>query len=385
MDDLACSGLVSSWNVRKTFDAAVPYGTVLPREVENLIVVGRSLSASHEAQSLTRMQRDMVAMGGCAGIAAACAASRGVPPDLLDVRALQTEWVKQGLLTARELSRYGAEPEAYGADQAERDAQALAAGKRPYQPHLAAVLRCPAAVTALHRAFDAAAARRAKTNLARALCFHGDTRTVDFLLEVIAEQTRERLPGAHRKNLWIPPEHGWAPDPVYSMYAVGLTSRGEELAPILETVARRMDDCAERFGVKRESPFEYVFAVCQVAERNAGPAMIAPLEALLAKGCLRDLVIPYDGDPRRATDSGLEKRSYLELCLARALARCGDRRGYDILLAYLNDVRGVLARSARDELVELLGEPADRDRWARVLRRRGKNLPVKPFSRRLPS
>jgi len=383
VDDMLCSGLVSSWDVRETFCAAVPYAAILPQGVDGLIVVGRSLSASHEAQSLARMQRDMAAMGGCAGIAAAWASESFTLPHSLDVGALQGEWIRRGLLTREEFSRYGVKPETYGDELTERDARALAAGGQPYQPHLAALMRCSTAVDGLYRAFGCAASRRAKINIARALCFHGDTRTVDVLLEIIAEQVSGELPGPHQKNLWIPPEHGWAPDPVYSTYAVGLTDRGRELALVLETLASKVDDSAERFASKHESQFEYVHVVCQVAERNPGAAMVPALEILLAKACLRDLMIPYDSDPRRATDSGLEKRSYLELCVGRALARCGDRRGYDILLAYLDDVRGVLARSARDELAELLGEPAERDRWSRVLRRQEDPLPAKPFTRKL--
>ncbi len=93
----------------------------------------------------------------------------------------------------------------------------------------------------------------------------------------------------------------------------------------------------------------------------------------------------YDGDMRTATDSVLERRAYLEMCLGRALARCGDRRGYDILLRYLDDVRGAFARSAADELRELLGGPEDRDpaEWRKLVEKHAGPLPVKAFDRRI--
>ena len=133
-----------------------------------------------------------------------------------------------------------------------------------------------------------------------------------------------------------------------------------------------VEDNPDRFALKHDSQFEYVRVICSVAERNPGPAMLPALEALRRKKCLRGLAIPWEADPRPAVDSVLERRAYLELSLGRALARCGDRRGYDILRRYADDIRGPLARSAADELRDLASTP----------RRRGR-LPVTPFTRRI--
>ena len=110
--------------------------------------------------------------------------------------------------------------------------------------------------------------------------------------------------------------------------------------------------------------------------------MLPALDTLLHKTCLHGLSLPYDGDARRAVDSVLERRSYLELCLGRALARCGDRRGYDILLRYVTDIRGTLARSASDELHDLLGV-AEEPTWRRRVTARNGRFAVKPFTRRI--
>jgi hypothetical protein len=66
---------------------------------------------------------------------------------------------------------------------------------------------------------------------------------------------------------------------------------------------------------------------------------------------------PIGTDPRK-TGKGRtiikeDRYAYLELCIGRALARCGSKRGYRILIGYLSDIRGFLARSAHEELTAL--------------------------------
>jgi hypothetical protein len=62
----------------------------------------------------------------------------------------------------------------------------------------------------------------------------------------------------------------------------------------------------------------------------------------------------------------LERQAMLELAIGRALARCGSREGYAVLIAYLGDVRRLLAAGAHDELIALSGEDFGKDEnaWA---------------------
>ena len=69
---------------------AVPYRSLLPRGVENLLVAGRCLSASHEAASSVRGQVVCMATGQAAGVAAALSSRSGVTPRRLSVDRLQT-------------------------------------------------------------------------------------------------------------------------------------------------------------------------------------------------------------------------------------------------------------------------------------------------------
>jgi hypothetical protein len=62
----------------------VPFGTLVPRGVDGVLVAGRCISASHVAQSSLRIQQSCMAMGEAAGTAAALCVARGVPARMLD-------------------------------------------------------------------------------------------------------------------------------------------------------------------------------------------------------------------------------------------------------------------------------------------------------------
>lgn len=75
----------------------VPYGCLVPLEVEGLVAAGRIISQTHEADMWTRGMYCCGMTGQCAGVAAALAARGGVAPRRLSVPALRRELHRQGL------------------------------------------------------------------------------------------------------------------------------------------------------------------------------------------------------------------------------------------------------------------------------------------------
>lgn len=67
----------------------IPYGCLVPRKVNGLLVAGRCLSGSHEALASYRVQIIAMATGLAAGVGAAEAARQGVEPRELDVTTIQ--------------------------------------------------------------------------------------------------------------------------------------------------------------------------------------------------------------------------------------------------------------------------------------------------------
>ncbi len=88
----------------KRFDDAVahgpfdiPYRCLVPKEVERLLVAGRCISTTHEAQGVIRNIPPCIITGQAAGTAAALAAQKGVKPRRLSVRLLRENLRKQGV------------------------------------------------------------------------------------------------------------------------------------------------------------------------------------------------------------------------------------------------------------------------------------------------
>lgn len=75
----------------------LPYGCILPQNVENLLVAGRCISAEEEAMGLLRLIPIVSATGQAAGTAAALALKEGVSPRHLDVSLLQQTLMTQGM------------------------------------------------------------------------------------------------------------------------------------------------------------------------------------------------------------------------------------------------------------------------------------------------
>ncbi len=75
----------------------IPYRSLVPLQVEGLLVGGRCISVTHEADSSTRTQPVCMATGQAAGIAAGVGSRRGIQPRQVDVRLVQQELLRQGV------------------------------------------------------------------------------------------------------------------------------------------------------------------------------------------------------------------------------------------------------------------------------------------------
>lgn len=72
----------------------IPYGCIVAKGVDDLLVAGRCLSAEHVAQSSLRIQQTCMATGQAAGAAAALSLKEGVAPRLLDPAKLLAQLEK---------------------------------------------------------------------------------------------------------------------------------------------------------------------------------------------------------------------------------------------------------------------------------------------------
>ena len=87
-------GVASKWE--KVYD--IPYRSLVPQKIDNLLVAGRCISATHLAFGAIRDQATCMSTGEAAGAAAALSARLGVKPRSLDIKLLQQSLLKQGSL-----------------------------------------------------------------------------------------------------------------------------------------------------------------------------------------------------------------------------------------------------------------------------------------------
>ncbi len=76
----------------------IPYRTMVPLEVENLLVAGRSISATRIASGAIRPTAQCMAMGEAAGVAAALSLQEQVTPRDLDIQKLRAVLESKGVI-----------------------------------------------------------------------------------------------------------------------------------------------------------------------------------------------------------------------------------------------------------------------------------------------
>ena len=74
----------------------IPYRSLVPAQLDGLLVTGRCISATHEALAAVRVMPPSFAMGEAAGIASAQAVQAGRPVRSADIAQLQAELVSRG-------------------------------------------------------------------------------------------------------------------------------------------------------------------------------------------------------------------------------------------------------------------------------------------------
>lgn len=100
-----------TWSPKSGFRYQIPYRTMLPAGVENLLVAGRCISVTHRALGSTRVMPQCAALGEAAGTAAALSIRAGCAPRDLSVPTLQDALRGNGaILDEQGIQQANAEP-----------------------------------------------------------------------------------------------------------------------------------------------------------------------------------------------------------------------------------------------------------------------------------
>jgi len=74
----------------------IPFRTLIPQGLDNVLVAGRCFSATHEAHASCRSMAQTMTMGQAAGVAAALCVRQDTSPRTLDVQTLQEHLLRMG-------------------------------------------------------------------------------------------------------------------------------------------------------------------------------------------------------------------------------------------------------------------------------------------------
>jgi glycine/D-amino acid oxidase-like deaminating enzyme len=368
-------------------ETEIPYRALIPQKVDGLLIAGKAYSCVHDFLALARMQADMQNQGGVCALAAVLAMRKKVQPRAVDVPTLQKGLVKAGVLPAALAKRRVKEGKP-GTKEWQAWVDSVT-GKEPLylrqgfkdattEPWLLIrIAQAPAGIVPVLEAAHAGASGSRKFMLARLLAWHQSKSGLETLLEAMRQGiAATTLPGVTRNVMYagVAPDQAVMPEPCYLLYTLGMVPDAKVI-PILKEVADKYHAGLEDFRDKAKGPFYWVDAVCYVAERLGLPEAVAPLKVLHANAILH-------GHTSRQPqpDFMLERLAFLEMALGRAMARCGERQGFEILAGYLNDSRAILAEHAQDELEAISGKEfgKDEEAWLKWLKGQ-RTLQPKPW------
>lgn len=287
----------------------VPYRCLVPKRIEGLLVACRSASMTVGAHYAFRMMPEMQQIGEAAGIAAALSAKRGVMPRALDVRLIQNDLRKRGVLAeknspsalipARPLSEL---KDAILSDNP-RDAVWLLSQceKRKAVPLLKEALRL--------------AEGRSRFWVSVALAMHRCPEAAPELMACVKERRGDVPDGLKTVPIWES-----------AMVLLGRIGDARAVPVLLDVIA---DESAG---------FDALIAAARALGRIGDSSAVGGLRGLLERGGL--------GERKKLRRPAREDVLWqIELAIAEALAGCGGPCG-DVTERYSKDPRAYVRRYA---------------------------------------
>ncbi len=360
-----CGFLLPHSNVLVT---EIPYSSIVPKNLDGILISGRAISQTHNALQFTRMSGDLAVLGYLTGHIAADQVWQNVQPKDYDISKLQQEWAALGYLPD-DYANKEVGNRINNQNEINRRVKILSEGAPEF---LYEVVRLPKekAISVLTRYFNSVENSKAKLLLAKALAWFGDQAGNHLieqeLKEMFEQELQQGYPGGfvetyddirgREKNIlvglfWrinqnialLAMTNDKAPVKTIQ-YILENTSSGGEM------MDRENDYYDNRIDLKIVPFHNRIFNLCFYAERNPDPAFIAGFEKLLKDPHIKNYVTEeyhltrwrvYGGD--------------LELFIAAALARSGGKAGYEVLSDYLDDIHFNFKEFALSELQELTG------------------------------
>ena len=363
----------------------IPYRALLPKGIDGLLVSAKAISQTHNALQFTRMSADIMTLGYMTGRIAAHLSQKGIDTRDFDVSSFRQTLVQLRVVPPERIEKTASVM--YDADYVGRRVDDLEAAKTDALIRVSVLPRQmvePLLMARLARIGDEASRLR----IAKALAWFGHSGGNALILEEMRkEHEKECAAGSlpweyYRKdgetNYWTINQ---------DIALLGLSGDHTALPAILaladslklgnppvqqETAYNR-----GRIDLRLIPYYNRIINICFAIEQMPDRQAIRTLCCFLDDPYIQDSVA-------RTPDMASDKlyAGILESRIAATLARCGAKRGFDVLAMYLSDIHHLLARYAHDELTTLLSVDFGYDgrRWAQYIK--SLSFPLEPCPRR---
>jgi hypothetical protein len=332
----------------------IPLGAVIPKGLEGLMVIGKAISATHDALPSIRMQRDLENLGGAVGIIAATAVRQDCSVRALPICDIQKKLVNEGILPISVLIR-SITPQDFDVDnllgQLSADKPLYAYSDmemdeiyRDIIPFVEICCLGKAEMSKIRDAFLNADGKR-RLLLAQVLAMMGDAGDIEVLMDEIIEQLAlGQLPSRSQsiRNTQLPPDQGAMPDVVYWIYSLGMVRDPRAILIYKEVADALSRTSVEDFYSQTKGTYYYIDAICYGMERLGDKRCSTVLNQLQKLPYLKNQILTDVINE----DFVKDRMAFLELSIARAMIRCGLKDGIPILINYLDDVRASLRENA---------------------------------------
>ncbi|HLT08184.1 MAG TPA: FAD-dependent oxidoreductase [Cyclobacteriaceae bacterium] len=352
----------------------IPYRCIVPKTLDGLLISGRGISLTNNAMQFTRMTADILVLGYLTGQIAADLAWNDIRPRDYDVSGIQKEWADLEYLPAN-YSRKSTWKSWESDAEVKRRVDKLAAGAREYLYECAKLPKEKAEPLLLNH-FNRPNLTEAKFSdegrllTAKALAWFcnpiGNDLIEEELKAMFAEEMVDGYPEGYVDDYDFirGREHNvlehlfWRINQNIGLLAMtGDERRNATINHILQNtvsgggMVQRSDDYFNgRIDLKIVPFHNRIRNLCFYAERVPDPSFIPAFEKILKDENIGGFqTLKYD-KVRWRVFGGL-----LEMYIAAAMARCGGRKGYELLVDYMEDIHYNFKSFSLKELNSLTG------------------------------
>lgn len=354
----------------------IPYGCIVPRNLDGLLFGGRGISVTHDAYQFTRMSADVSVLGVVEGEIAADCAKNGTPTRAFDVSKLISEWKAKGYYTKDFGRRVLPSTEELTARLSRGDDTVL----------LDVCIKSKGEIYArLVEAFEYAPTLA----LAKALAWFGDSRGEYMIIWDLKKNLSAEKKSGHSSDYVELYVRGDLNAPYWninkSIAFLAKSGGAESDAVILQIlndaesggkpVASSVSYTANRLDLHLIPNYNRIGNLCFYAERRPNEKFAKGFERLL-----RDENIAGAKSSDYSESRWNAYKGILEMLVASSAARCGSRRGVEVLAGYLDDIHSDYRDFARRDLADIFGTDAgfDKRAWLELGKSPRKIRPISP-------